>query len=63
MHSKASEKRKQTVRVIRFGTFHPKTMDLRPNGIDIFYIDKSERHPLAVTSVVRIPFLRPNPNQ
>jgi hypothetical protein len=34
-------------------------MDLSPNGIDIFYIDESERHPLAVTSTVRIPFLRP----
>lgn len=34
-------------------------MDLSPNGIDIFYIDESERHPLAVASVVRIPFLRP----
>src|SRR5260370_23061046 len=34
-------------------------MDLSPNGIDIFYIDESERHPLAVASTVRIPFLRP----
>jgi uncharacterized protein DUF3800 len=34
-------------------------MDLSSNGIDIFYIDESERHPLAVASVVRIPFLRP----
>jgi hypothetical protein len=34
-------------------------MDLEPNGIDIFYIDESERFPLAVASVVRIPFLVP----
>jgi hypothetical protein len=34
-------------------------MDLAPNGIDCFYIDESERHPLAVASCVRIPFLRP----
>jgi hypothetical protein len=37
-------------------------MDLSPNGIDVFYIDESERHPLAVTSAVRIPFLRPKQN-
>jgi hypothetical protein len=37
-------------------------MDLSPNGIDVFYIDESERHPLAVTSVIRIPFLRPKQN-
>jgi hypothetical protein len=34
-------------------------MDLSANGIDIFYIDESERTPLAVTSSVKIPFLRP----
>jgi hypothetical protein len=34
-------------------------MDLQSNGIDIYYIDESERHPLAVASSVRIPFLRP----
>lgn len=34
-------------------------MDLAENGIDIFYIDESERHPLAVASSVRVPFLRP----
>lgn len=34
-------------------------MDLAPNGIDLFYIDKSERHPLSVASCVRIPFLVP----
>jgi hypothetical protein len=34
-------------------------MDLAPNGIDIFYIDESERHPLSVASCVKIPFLRP----
>jgi hypothetical protein len=34
-------------------------MDLAPNGIDIFYIDESERHPLSVASSVRAPFLRP----
>ena len=36
-------------------------MDLSPNGIDIFYVDESERHPLAVTTAVKIPFLRPKP--
>lgn len=34
-------------------------MDLSPNGIDIYYIDESERYPLSVTSAVKIPFLRP----
>jgi hypothetical protein len=34
-------------------------MDLAPNGIDIFYIDESERHPLSVASSVCVPFLRP----
>lgn len=34
-------------------------MDLAPNGIDIFYIDESERFPLSVASSVCIPFLRP----
>jgi Protein of unknown function (DUF3800) len=37
-------------------------MDLSPNGIDVFYIDESERHPLAVASAVRIPLLRPKQN-
>jgi hypothetical protein len=37
-------------------------MDLAPNGIDVFYIDESERHPLSVASSVRIPFLRPKEN-
>jgi hypothetical protein len=37
-------------------------MDLSPNGVDVFYVDESERHPLAVTSTVRIPFLRPKQN-
>lgn len=37
-------------------------MDLLPNGIDIFYIDESERHPIAVASAIRIPFLRPKPD-
>jgi len=36
-------------------------MELSSNGIDIFYIDESERHPLAVTSAVKVPFLRPSP--
>jgi hypothetical protein len=34
-------------------------MDLHPGGIDAFYIDESERHPLSVVTVVRVPFLRP----
>jgi hypothetical protein len=34
-------------------------MDLAQNGIDIFYIDESERYPLSVACSVRIPFLRP----
>jgi Protein of unknown function (DUF3800) len=34
-------------------------MDLLPSGIDIFYVDESERQPLAVTTAVKIPFLRP----
>ncbi|WFU33065.1 DUF3800 domain-containing protein [Bradyrhizobium brasilense] len=34
-------------------------MDLAPNGIDIYYIDESERHPLSVASSVCVPFLRP----
>lgn len=34
-------------------------MDLAPNGIDLFYIDESERFPLSIASCVRIPFLRP----
>ena len=34
-------------------------MDLAPNGIDLFYIDEFERHPLSVASCVRIPFLKP----
>ncbi|RJF75843.1 DUF3800 domain-containing protein [Rhodopseudomonas palustris] len=34
-------------------------MDLLPNGMDIFYIDESERHPLSLASSIIIPFLRP----
>jgi len=34
-------------------------MDLSANGIDIFYIDESERTPLSVSTSVKIPFLRP----
>lgn len=34
-------------------------MDLAKNGIDLFYIDESERFPLSVATCVRIPFLRP----
>jgi Protein of unknown function (DUF3800) len=34
-------------------------MDLSPNGIDVFYVDESERHPLALASAIRIPFLKP----
>src|SRR5579883_1608551 len=37
-------------------------MDLASNGIDLFYIDESERHPLSVASCVRIPFLIPKEN-
>jgi hypothetical protein len=37
-------------------------MNLQPNGIDVFYIDESERFPLSVASAVRIPLLRPNDN-
>lgn len=37
-------------------------MDLSPNGIDVFYIDESERYPLAVTTAIRIPYLRPTEN-
>ncbi len=33
-------------------------MDLKPGGIDVFYIDESERHPLSVVSSIRVPFLR-----
>ena len=33
-------------------------MELLPGGIDAFYVDESERHPLSVTTVVRVPFLR-----
>ncbi|RNJ64161.1 MAG: hypothetical protein EDM03_07435 [Porphyrobacter sp. IPPAS B-1204] len=36
-------------------------MELRRNGIDIYYIDESVYHPLSVVSAVRVPFLRPNP--
>ena len=36
-------------------------MELRRNGIDIYYIDESEFFPLSVVSAVRVPFLRPNP--
>lgn len=34
-------------------------MDLAPEGIDVFYIDESERHPLSVATCVRVPFLVP----
>jgi hypothetical protein len=34
-------------------------VDLKPNGLDIYYIDESERTPLAIASSVRVPFLRP----
>jgi hypothetical protein len=34
-------------------------MDLAPEGIDLFYIDESERHPLSVATCVRIPYLVP----
>jgi hypothetical protein len=37
-------------------------MDLALNGVDVFYIDESERHPLSVTTSLRIPFLRPKQN-
>jgi hypothetical protein len=37
-------------------------MDLAPNGIDLYYIDESERYPLSVASCVRIPFLKPKPD-
>lgn len=37
-------------------------MNLASNGIDIFYVDESERYPLSVTTVVRVPFLRPSEN-
>lgn len=36
-----------------------RVMDLAPNGIDVFYVDESERYPLSVATSVRIPFLRP----
>lgn len=33
-------------------------MKLRENGLDIFYIDESEKTPLFVVTAVRVPFLR-----
>ena len=33
-------------------------MLLRPGGIDVFYVDESERFPLSVVTAVRVPFLR-----
>ena len=33
-------------------------MELRDGGVDVFYIDESERFPLSFTAVVRVPFLR-----
>lgn len=33
-------------------------MLLRAGGIDVFYIDESERFPLSVVTAVRVPFLR-----
>lgn len=33
-------------------------MQLRPGGLDIFYIDESERFPVSVVTSVRVPFLR-----
>ena len=33
-------------------------MKLRDGGIDLFYIDESERSPLSVVAAVRVPFLR-----
>ena len=36
-------------------------MELRRNGIDLYYIDESEFYPISVVSAVRVPFLKPNP--
>lgn len=33
-------------------------MKLRDGGLDIFYIDETDKHPLSVVTSVRIPFLR-----
>ena len=33
-------------------------MELRSGGLDIFYIDESERHPLSFVSSVRVPMIR-----
>lgn len=33
-------------------------MELRSGGIDLFYIDESERFPLSLVTAVRVPFLR-----
>jgi hypothetical protein len=33
-------------------------MELRDGGLDIYYIDESERHPLSLVASVRVPFLR-----
>lgn len=33
-------------------------MELRDGGLDIYYIDESERHPLSLVTSVRVPLLR-----
>lgn len=33
-------------------------MELKTGGVDIFYVDESERFPLSVVSAIRVPFLR-----
>ena len=33
-------------------------MELRTGGLDIFYIDETEKHPLSLVTSVRVPFLR-----
>lgn len=33
-------------------------MKLRNGGIDIYYLDESERHPLSLVTSVRVPFLK-----
>ena len=35
-------------------------MLLRPNGVDIIYIDESGRYPRFLATAVRVPFLRPS---
>ncbi len=32
-------------------------MLMEPQGIDVFYVDESARHPLFLASAVRVPFL------